>query len=788
MASSKSKKRGGSKGAAASGKPAPSSSNKYASAKPSKKPAAPAAPAPPMEGMSTAEKIVWISLHALVFLVPLAISNANWIPKIAPSLSVFQLPLTYDQFDIVKVFVMRACALVGIGAWAFDFFMRGGKLRRTKADWVILIFLGWVLLTSLTSIHIPTAFFGKYRRFEGFWSFLTYAVVYFLTVQAADRPSRIRSLAHTLVVSGAIVAGYGLMQYLGVDPISWVGANQRLPFEFNRGFATYGNPDLFGGFLMFPLPISLAMALSEKRVGWRAVYWAVFLIMVAAWITSFVRGAWIGGAFSLAIVGITAAFAPAAWGAVDWGAIGSVGAISGAIVARSLTEKSDVLNVWSRLTSIFKFGEGSARTRFEIWEAAVNAIKQRPIFGWGPDTFRLVFPATKPLAYTRDAGYISVADNVHNYPLQLASAIGIPGALLMYGLFGWVLYLGVPNAFARGKGPERLLITGVWAAAAGYILHLMFGLSVTGSTVLLWLALAIIVAPTARTLEVGAKAWGPVVAVTIAAVVTAASIYNVAYITADRYYLKSLFAQGMGENAVETAMMSIRLNPSNDMYRSQLAEAYRLQMMGWIQEAQSLQMRNEDPTEALQQAQATFALCEQAYMDVIEFVPTEYDNHVFLTAVYNQVAPYFGEVYYEKAIAAADRGISVERYGPLVRYQKALALWNLGRTDEAINVLEGVVDMDPNYLDPITLLAQAYESTGRTEKAIEYYLRAVKIGATPSQTAMRQLVALYSAKGDYRSALKWQYGLVDLNPGDAEIEAERAAIEASLAIAGGSDK
>ena len=51
--------------------------------------------------------------------------------------------------------------------------------------------------------------------------------------------------------------------------------------------------------------------------------------------------------------------------------------------------------------------------------------KARPFFGFGADTFRLVFPAYKPVEYVAAAGYLSVADNVHDYPLQLAAGITI---------------------------------------------------------------------------------------------------------------------------------------------------------------------------------------------------------------------------------------------------------------------------------------------------------------------------------------------------------------------------
>ena len=115
-------------------------------------------------------------------------------------------------------------------------------------------------MTSVTSIHPLTALFGKYRRFEGFISFLNYGVIFFLVLQLADNMRRTRALAKTLFWSGTLVSLYGVMQFLAIDPIKWGD----LPFEAQRAFSTYGNPDLLGGFLVFPLAISLVLALSEE--------------------------------------------------------------------------------------------------------------------------------------------------------------------------------------------------------------------------------------------------------------------------------------------------------------------------------------------------------------------------------------------------------------------------------------------------------------------------------------------------------------------------------------------
>jgi predicted negative regulator of RcsB-dependent stress response len=430
------------------------------------------------------------------------------------------------------------------------------------------------------------------------------------------------------------------------------------------------------------------------------------------------------------------------WGVLDWSALGVTGVLGTAFVARSLQSTNDVLNIWSRIVSIFQFSQGSALTRFQIWSAAVHAIRERPLFGFGADTFRLVFPHTKPVEYVQAAGYLSVADNVHNYPLQLAAGIGIPGFLLLYGLFGWVLYLGAPNAFARNKGAERLIIAGFWAAIVGYIIHLMFGLSVTGCTVFLWLSMAMVVAPTARSVQWSPKVWGPVVGIAIAAVVTAASIYNVAYVVADRYYLLSQFGgSGIGDR-VQYSIDAIRLNPFNDMYRSQLASNYNKQMLSWIDEARKLQQAGKDPGAALAQAKQSFLASERAFLDVMAFVPTEYDNYVFLTALYSQAGTYFDPSYFEQAVTMGKKGIEVEPFGPAVRFQTALALYNLGRTQEVVALLEETVKMDSNYTDPMLVLGEIYAREGEKAKARKMYEAVLAVAASSTPAGSQAVVGL----------------------------------------------
>lgn len=686
----------------------------------------PHASAAPMDAF---DRIAWVCMHLMVILVPLAVANPSVI-------GIKAMPLSYDQFDIVKVFTMRALLLVALAAWLTGVLTRGGRVRFTRVEWLVLVFLGWVLLTSITSIHPPTAIFGKYRRFEGLLSFITYGGWFFLALQLADRPSRIRSLARSLVIGGVLVAAYGVAQRLGIDPATW----GNLPFEQRRAFSTFGNPDLLGGYLIFPLAVALSLALSEKRRDARVGWWAAFALIGFCLLVSYVRGAWIGGTVAIAAIALAAIIARVPWTAEDWGAVGVSAVLAVVETVRSLSSTDGVTNVVARIKSIFEFGQGSALTRFQIWQAAWAAIKQRPILGWGADTFRLIFPRFKPRAYTGTAGYLSVADNVHNYPLQLASAIGIPGLLMLYGFFFWTLARSFKTVFVKGSGTERLVLAGFWAAALGYIVHLTFGLSITGSTVLLWLSLGLLLSPHASVREVGAPSLGVPMAAAVCGVCAALFIGNVVYLRADNMYLMArIGSQGM--TRVEYAEKAVKLNPYNDMYRTEVGLAWQdlfiSQLMQGVGDAQS----RERALYYLSQA-------EREFLSVIDFVPTEYDNYVFLANLYNQASYYLGGTYADKAVEIARKGVEVEPFGPAIRVQLALALMTRGDVEEAAMQAAEAADQDPNYVEAWMALGDAKRLLGDLTGAKAAFERAVQLsgGRADAQEALQSVVASLTAK------------------------------------------
>lgn len=696
-----------------------------------KQAARPAAPAEASaEAMSAARRVAWWALVAMVFLVPVAMSNLTFLG--------FRLPFTYDQFDIAKVFVQRVLGFVALGAWAWDLLRRGGRLRRTPIDWLILVFIVWVAITTVTSIHWPIALFGKPRRYEGLLSFVNYAVIYFLVLQLATSAARVRTLARALFFSSLIVAGYGVLQFIGWDPVIW----GTLPFEVNRAFSTYGNPDLLGGFLMFSTPVALGLALAEQNLVWRLVYWAGFVVNGVTLIVAFTRGAWIGGAVGLALVAVIAWRHRARMRRVDWIPAAVSAALGGSIIWRSLSNPNEVTNFGKRLASIFQFSGGSGQTRAEIWQAALAAIKERPILGWGADTFRLVFPKFKPVEYVRDAGGISVADNAHNYPLQLATGVGIPGMLMMYGIFVWAGVRSFGVVFRRTDDPSRIVLGAFWAAAAGYLVQLLFGVSVTGNTFLLWAALGIVLAPTARVVELKAPKWGTAAAVVIAALAALGIVYQILPLAADNAYLESR-AVSVGPARTEAARRAVRLNPLSGAYRAEVGLAYMAEVNGYLEAGKKAQAAGEDTSRYRAAVKSSFASAESAFADAIAFQPDEYDNYVSLAELYNFGGQVLSKRFYDSAIAVARRGLEVEPYGTAIRIALARALLNTGKTEEGIKELEYCVSIEPTGGQAALMLAQAYDQDGRTAEALAV-LRALEALA-PGQPGVADAIKQFEA-------------------------------------------
>lgn len=142
-------------------------------------------------------------------------------------------------------------------------------------------------------------------------------------------------------------------------------------------------------------------------------------------------------------------------------------------------------------------GNSSVNERRDFWEQALALSFERPVFGWGPYSFRFVQPRLQK-------GVFQTSDHPHNVFLKLAMESGWPAAILFALILLLVLtphlWTVVRAWFGRGTGLGRYEVAAI-TAVGGLLLHsqIDYNLQFVGIALPLWLLLGLLVTPARRT-------------------------------------------------------------------------------------------------------------------------------------------------------------------------------------------------------------------------------------------------------------------------------------------------
>jgi len=237
--------------------------------------------------------------------------------------------------------------------------------------------------------------------------------------------------------------------------------------------------------------------------------------------------------------------------------------------------------------------------------------------------------------------------------------------------------------------------------------------------VFLWLSLGVLLSPGATTHEFKPPSRRMVAAAAVVVLVVAGSVLNVRYIVADMHFLTGRVLK-QGTAAISELERAVEVNPYNEMYRMEIGVAwqrlFRTAAQQYIQAGEGA-----DAVALGQQAEDYLGRAVQAFRGAIDYVPYEYDTYVFLANLYNEGALYLDPAYARDAVDVAKQGVEIERYGPAIRLQLAVAYLTLGRVDEAISELEFAAALDTNYMQVYTMLGEAYRRAGRFDDARAAY-------------------------------------------------------------------
>ncbi|MDI6816716.1 MAG: O-antigen ligase family protein [Actinomycetota bacterium] len=661
--------------------------------------------------VSTPEKFdkwMFYGFIAIVIALPLAMSR-----------------ITFDQFDIAKILSLRLITLFMLLFWVGKMLTaRKPELRWSKLDFAVVGFLALVFISTLTSIHFPTALHGKFKRYEGLLTFLNYGIIYFLAMQTFTGFKRLSTLSKAITYTGAVVALYGVMQYMGADIFSWA----TLPFEERRSFSTFGNPDLLGGFLVMLAPIALAEFLRSKDLKSNLLMGGSLFLILLCLLTAFTRGAWLGAGVAVVFFAIVAGKAFLSNPRKLLTVLAAFIGIFMVIAVYSATTGHEVMNLVKRIQSITQITEGSAGSRIEIWKAGLKMVEEDPLFGLGPDTFRLGSERYETLKYVQMNQGRSVADNAHNYVVQLAAGVGIPATLLFLGFLAAVVVLAVIYMRKRDS-EERLIYAGLTAALVGYFIHLIFGVSISGSTGVFWVIMGALMASVGKvrvTAIIPRSNIDIYLKFTMAALVLVALVsayFGVTMYVADVHYATALKLAGTGQynEAIGRYEKAITLYKNGRYY-----DGY-----GMFLEQLGISQNNKS---TLDKAIAT-------YEEAVRQEPLEADHYIFLASAYSKSAASPNDPSLTLAEQELKNAIAIRPNAFSARLLLANIYAYQSKYTEAIELLDFVLSVDAGNESALRLMGQVQKSLGETEKAKAAYERllAVKPDDAEAKTALQEL-------------------------------------------------
>ncbi|MCD6226112.1 O-antigen ligase family protein [bacterium] len=383
-------------------------------------------------------------------------------------------PWNFELFEFNKMLFVYLTTVVIASLWLI--LMIGEKkliFKKTPLFWPLMLFLGGQILATVFSIDRYTSIFGYYSRLHGgLLSTLSYLVLYWALVSCGEKEWR-EKIIKAVLLSGILIAGWGVAEHFGVDKDFWVQDVQ------NRVFSTLGQPNWLAAYL--DVLIILALVAAEKK---GKIWWGVFSLFYLCLLYTKSRSGLLGLGGGLVF------FYLFAWRREkkkkEWR--GAFLKSLGIIALLSFLVGTPYTPSWRKLFSRQKTVSSqppsslkitpSSEIRKIVWRGALRLWRKYPLVGTGVETFAYTYYWVRPREHNLTSEWDFLYNKAHNEYLNFAANSGT------LGLVTYLLILAFYFLWFLKKGRrESLWIIGLGGGLVSLLITNFFGFSVvvTGS-------------------------------------------------------------------------------------------------------------------------------------------------------------------------------------------------------------------------------------------------------------------------------------------------------------------
>lgn len=617
----------------------------------------------------------------------------------------------------------------------------------------ITLFLAVYILSSLTGINLSRSFWSTYERMTGIFTMLHLFAFFIVLTGVFKKKEDWEKVLGVSIIVGIILSLYILMGK-GIS---------------TRGGGTIGNTSFMAAYLLFDVFFAIILFLA-KRGWWQIFAGAGLVVMLPVLLASTGRGAIFSFFLGLFLLGL-GYLAFSRKKALKRLALSIVLVL---IVFGSVLAVLQPPIVEDKIDDTLK----EMNSRFVVWEKGWKGFLERPILGWGPENFIVVFNKNfNSCMFLSECGNEIWFDRVHNVVLDTLVTTGIIGFLSYISIFivaiGGLLRL-VPKIVEKRN---IFIPLGLAVLLIAYFAQNLLVFDMINTYLVFFLALAFInfllQKENAGSEEKpdGRKGVNPVFASAII-IITAFVFWagNLQPIIANHNLIKTIAAQN-------TEDMTIFFEKALDTWM----EKYEPREY-FVQKVSQITQEPESESERAAM-EALFNLTEAEMEKSVRENPLDFRPHLFLGELY--LKSYRSSGNQEKLVKAEETLKKAIELSPTNQQ----GYWNLaevrlatGNINETINLLQQALALEPRLGHSHWYLAMAYNLAGEYELAKEEIIAAEENGYNwkDSTATFNKVVEVYESLGDDAALLNIFLEATEANPGNAQHWAALAAAYANL--------
>ena len=450
----------------------------------------------------TCEKIDKISLAIIFFMIAI-VPNLVYVidvVTIAPKVvhPTYNTGYKFEMFNFIKFKALYISTFMIFILFMYKVLKLNYELKKTKLNIFTMILTVAIVLSTVVSDYKYISLLGNTDRFEGAISWICYIFIFFVLYNIDINKKQIKLFYFSLFPFLLINSIMGILNFYGINILEYDLVNKII----NSGGNTTGslrttlyNPNFSSGVGGVIFVMSTVYLLTEENIK-NKIYLLIntilsFIIVLTSLSTS--------GFLTILVLSTISIFI--FWkvfnkkGKILWISIVLIcnGLIFGilysqnnrvysesfGIVERFINLNSEDTNIWNsnkREDNLYSKLDSLSTGRVHIWKKTLDLIKEKPLLGYGFDTY--------PYEVDNSDSANAFIDKPHNWYLTVWYGCGLVGVI---GLVGIILYLSYKFITLHKNNIENNMLYAVFIGILAYSFQGIFNDSFIGTSVIFWI-------------------------------------------------------------------------------------------------------------------------------------------------------------------------------------------------------------------------------------------------------------------------------------------------------------